>query len=152
MSEDAPITVVGVDGSPSSIDALQWAIRYARRGQGFRAGGDRLAAADGLRPVPGDFAVTSDELARPAGRRRHCPTRSRRPSRGTAPVDLVQRVVEGHPATVLIDEAATADLLVVGARGHSALTGMVLGSVSSHCVHHSPCPVVVMRDHRSDTK
>jgi len=34
---------------------------------------------------------------------------------------------------------------VVGSRGQGALKGMVLGSVSTHCVSHASCPVVVVR-------
>jgi nucleotide-binding universal stress UspA family protein len=151
MSEDAPITVVGVDGSPSSVDALQWAVRYASAVHGSVRAVIAWQQPMAYGPYPGDFAVTSDELLSGWSEKTLSDAVAQAVP-GTAPVDLVQRVVEGHPATVLIDEAATADLLVVGARGHSALTGMVLGSVSSHCVHHSPCPVVVMRDHRSDPK
>jgi len=54
-------------------------------------------------------------------------------------------VREGHPAPVLLEEAAHAELLVVGSRGHGAFMGMVLGSVSEHCVSHATCPVVVVR-------
>jgi nucleotide-binding universal stress UspA family protein len=46
---------------------------------------------------------------------------------------------------VLIDESAQADLLVVGHRGRGAFTGMLLGSVSVHCVNGAHCPVVVVR-------
>ncbi|MFF0428177.1 universal stress protein [Streptomyces sp. NPDC004520] len=55
------------------------------------------------------------------------------------------RVVEGHPATVPIGESRDADLLVVGSHGRGAFTGMLLGSVSGHCVHHASCPVLVVR-------
>ncbi len=55
------------------------------------------------------------------------------------------RVVEGNPAQVLLDAADGADLLVLGSRGHAGFTEALLGSVSQHCVHHAPCPVVVIR-------
>ena len=54
-------------------------------------------------------------------------------------------VVEGHPAEVLVRAARGADMLVVGSRGHGGFTGAVLGSVSQYCVHHAPCPVLVIR-------
>jgi nucleotide-binding universal stress UspA family protein len=43
------------------------------------------------------------------------------------------------------EESRQADLLVVGHRGHGAFTGMLLGSVSMHCVTNAACPVVVVR-------
>jgi nucleotide-binding universal stress UspA family protein len=54
-------------------------------------------------------------------------------------------VAEGPPALELLKAAQNADLLVVGSRGHGAFAGMLLGSVSEHCVAHSSCPVVVVR-------
>ena len=56
-------------------------------------------------------------------------------------------VIQGNAAQVLLDVARDADLLVVGSRGHGGFTGALLGSVSQHCVHHAPCPVVVVRGH-----
>ena len=55
------------------------------------------------------------------------------------------KVSYGHPAEVLIDESADADLLVVGHRGHGGFAGMHIGSVSIHCVNAAHCPVTVVR-------
>ena len=58
----------------------------------------------------------------------------------------VQRLLlRGHPATMLLDQAKGADLLVVGSHGHGGFISALLGSVSQHCVHHATCPVVVVR-------
>jgi nucleotide-binding universal stress UspA family protein len=60
------------------------------------------------------------------------------------PVEVAIRVVEGHPVHVLMDAARKAQILVLGSRGHGTFTGILLGSVSQHCVQHAPCPVVVI--------
>jgi nucleotide-binding universal stress UspA family protein len=54
-------------------------------------------------------------------------------------------VTRGHPAQMLLDVAAGADLLVVGSRGHGEFADALLGSVSQNCVHHTPCPILIMR-------
>ena len=60
-------------------------------------------------------------------------------------VVIVSKIVEGHPAPVLIHESVGADLLVVGSRGHGEFVGMLIGSTSEHCVANAACPVVVIR-------
>ena len=63
-----------------------------------------------------------------------------------APTPQVSIVVaEGPPGHVLVRHGQTADLLVVGFRGHGAFRGLLLGSVALHCVMHAPCPVLVVR-------
>ncbi len=57
------------------------------------------------------------------------------------------KVLEGRPATEIVAEATRsgADLIVIGARGQSAVRRLLLGSVSSEVVDHAPCPVLVAR-------
>ena len=57
-------------------------------------------------------------------------------------------VVDAPPTQALIDASGQASLVVVGARGHSALSGVFLGSVSQHVSQHAACPVVVVRPPR----
>lgn len=53
--------------------------------------------------------------------------------------------IRGRPAAVLLEKAATAQLIVVGTRGRGELKGMLLGSTSRAMVQHAPCPVIVAR-------
>ncbi|HUA03498.1 MAG TPA: universal stress protein [Solirubrobacteraceae bacterium] len=51
-----------------------------------------------------------------------------------------------QPAHEIADLAreAKADLVLVGCRGHSAIAGLLLGSVTTRLLHVSPCPVLVI--------
>src|SRR5690606_30779589 len=61
--------------------------------------------------------------------------------------DRITRVVKAAPpAHALLDEAHDADLLVVGSRGHNALSAVLLGSVSCTVAAAASCPVVVVRN------
>ncbi|CAN5627584.1 universal stress protein [soil metagenome] len=70
-------------------------------------------------------------------------------ARGLSRTGIVaeRAVVRGRPATAIAREAADwrADLIVVGSRGHGAISTMLLGSVSAGIVDHAPGPVLVAR-------
>jgi nucleotide-binding universal stress UspA family protein len=139
-----PRIVVGVDGSPSSCQALRWAARQAKL---IGASLEVIACwefptAFGWVPqYPADFD--------PSGDSRRALEDTVAEVLGKDPgVEIAIEVVEGHAAPVLVDAARGASLLVVGSRGHGGFTGMLLGSVSEHCVSHAPCPVTVVRDLR----
>lgn len=58
-------------------------------------------------------------------------------------------VTEGSPASALLERAGAARLVIVGARGRGGFTGLLLGSTSQALIHHSPCPVMVLRTPKS---
>jgi nucleotide-binding universal stress UspA family protein len=58
---------------------------------------------------------------------------------------LVMRPENDLPARALVAAAEGAWLVVVGSRGRGGVTGLLLGSVSSHLAHHAPCPVLIVR-------
>ncbi|HLG67213.1 MAG TPA: universal stress protein [Acidimicrobiales bacterium] len=132
--------VVGVDGSDASKEALRWAAAQAEAtGASLRVViAWEFPAAWGGVPLPASY--DPEQSARQAAEEviDEVLGADRRP-------DVRLDVVESRPAPALIEAARGADLLVVGSRGHGAFTGMLLGSVSQHCVGHAPCPVVVVR-------
>lgn len=60
-------------------------------------------------------------------------------------LQIQTRVVVGNSAAALLDEAADADLLVVGSRGLGGFRGMLLGSTGIQVASHAPCPAVIVR-------
>jgi nucleotide-binding universal stress UspA family protein len=53
----------------------------------------------------------------------------------------------GSPGRAICKLAETweADLIVVGRRGHSGLSELILGSVSNYVLHHAPCSVLTLQ-------
>jgi nucleotide-binding universal stress UspA family protein len=144
-SGSAPHVVVGVDGSAESEGALKWAAGYADA-----TGATVTAVFCWHYPAPVGIApvgvapkpVTDDVRAHLQEDLDQAMTEVFGPS---VPASIQAKLAYGHPATVLVEESRQADLLVVGHRGHGAFTGMLVGSVSMHCVTNAACPVVVVR-------
>jgi nucleotide-binding universal stress UspA family protein len=136
---------VGVDGSADSVDALKWAARYAAATGAITTAvlAWHYPAAVGQAPTGVAPKAISDEV-----RAEMLETLDKAVADvfGTPTPPAVQtKVAYGHPAPVLVEESQNADLLVVGNRGHGKFTGMLVGSVSIHCVTNAACPVVVVR-------
>ena len=142
--------VVGVDTSHGSRVALRWALKQARlTGASVEVvtawqHPAMYAYSYGAIPVPS----VADGIAAMA-EKALVDTVADIVGTQDEPVEVRVRVAEGPAAQVLLTAAAGAQLLIVGSRGHGGFAGLLLGSVSQHCAHHAPCPVVVVPDDSS---
>lgn len=135
-----PVIVIGVDGSEPSKDAVRWAAKQAE------LTGAELHAVTAWRfPPTYGYPVDYSDVDFAAQARKTLEEVVAETLGQTPPVPVTARVIEGHPAAVLIDASRSADLLVVGSRGRGAFTEMLLGSVSQQCALHATCPVLVVR-------
>jgi nucleotide-binding universal stress UspA family protein len=66
---------------------------------------------------------------------------------GKVPAEIHTELIEGDPAEAIVNVAATrqCSVIVMGSRGLSRLSGLVLGSTSQKVVSHAPCPVLIAR-------
>ncbi|AZQ39492.1 universal stress protein [Streptomyces cyaneochromogenes] len=135
--------VVGVDGSPSSMAAVEVAAREA----GLRGVGLRLVHAFSWpaahvppgrpwEPSGAGLRELIDGTLAKAQRRAH----------EAAPgIDVMREVLVGEPVMVLEIESRSASLAVVGSRGLSRFGALLLGSTAGHLAAHAACPVLVVR-------
>ncbi|QDQ15478.1 universal stress protein [Streptomyces spectabilis] len=133
---------VGVDEAADARPALDFAVRCAqRRGATLDlVHAWRCPAHEAPeRPRAADAADTHQERAERAADEALSGL-----ARTHSAVPVHRRVVEGSPRAALLDAAATADLLVVGARRRAGRVGMQLGSVNHAVLHHAACPVAVV--------
>jgi nucleotide-binding universal stress UspA family protein len=140
MADTEGRIVVGIDGSEPASRALSWAAEY-----GQLTGAPLLAVSAWT--VPASYGY--DLVARDwdvEGAAREVATRQVSEVSECFPGLEIDLAVEfGHPSQVLVDASRGARLLVVGNRGHGGFADMLLGSVSTHCVHAALCPVLVVR-------
>lgn len=125
MNENSRI-VVGIDKSPAARAALSWAVREARRTNtsvlavsvcqlGFEA-----AHKEDLRAALEELGPEADGVQ----------------------VDL--QTPHGAPGPVLVELSKHASCLVVGGTGHYKRDLLVFSSVTTFCLRHALCPVVVV--------
>lgn len=141
-ASSAPTVVVGVDGSDAAAGALLWAAKEARlRGVPLHVihawrlplvDASEVAASSVVEAIAFEEAKNVLETAVASIDPAHLPE----PVHGT--------LVRDRAADALLHAAGEHDLLVVGARGHGGLAGILLGSVADDVTRNSRCPVVVV--------
>jgi nucleotide-binding universal stress UspA family protein len=130
--------VVGVDGSPESRPALQWAASLATAtGIKLRlveawTGGDPAAADEGSERIRHDLAAAATStLGGPVGS-----------------VDIDFEALRGSAAAALMTRVTPNSGLILGSRGRGGFAGLLLGSVSRECVEYASAPVIIVRQER----
>lgn len=131
--------VAGVDGSAESMAAAEWAAREAVR----RERPLRLVHAWNRHPRQQEGEIAG-AAQRHLARRflRHAEKRVRA---ACPDVHLTDKQMEGPATAALLKEAEQADLMVLGSRGLSGFTGLLLGSVALGVVARATRPVVLVR-------
>lgn len=139
-SMTADQVVVGVDGSPVSVAAIEFGFAEA-----VRLGVGVVAVHVVASRVPGDGSV--DVLIE-----EHAPGQARLLAESLAgwqdkyPDMSIRRILlRGHAGRALAEASKGARLFVVGSRGLGGFRGLLLGSVSHAVLHHAHCPVAVVR-------
>ncbi|WP_369369872.1 universal stress protein [Promicromonospora sp. Populi] len=144
MSDTAKSPVlVGVDGSVSATQAVQWAALEASRR------GTSLSLVHVWTPVPAGVphAATlgpyEDGLIEQG---RQWLAEAATVAQEAAPGIITStKLINGSVAGRLIGRSASADLMVLGSRGLGGFTGLVVGSIAIAVATHGHCPVVVVR-------
>jgi nucleotide-binding universal stress UspA family protein len=140
-----PGIVVGLDGSPNSERALDWALRHAAAlNTSLTAVAVHQVAKSywGHDPVvgAGDVSVLG-QLQRSA---EEMTQRAADKLTGAKPSSVEVHVVNGFVVEELVNASRDADELVLGSRTTTGLTRLVMGSISSEVVQRAACPIVIV--------
>jgi nucleotide-binding universal stress UspA family protein len=144
--------LVGVDGSPASLKAVDLAADLANK---YNAELILLTVvphfSPGVDPAFEEYARV-EHIQEPATELAIAPAKTvldvaRRAAQAKGASRMAAEPSFGDPAQEIIAAAGDhqADLIVVGSRGHGRLAGLLLGSVAQKVVSLAPCPVVVVR-------
>jgi nucleotide-binding universal stress UspA family protein len=136
--------VVGVDRSPHAVDALRFALDEARL-----RGAELTVVEVWQQPylsedVGPDTASALDEPARKRAEQLLQDQVGKALDGEQVPEGVHLLVRAGNPVEELIRLGRSADLLVVGARGHGGFRHLLTGSVATQLINHAPCPVMVV--------
>jgi len=133
--------VVGVDGSEGSVEALRMAGRLA---PALDASIHAISCWH-FPPIYEGY-VPPDFDAFEASTKKKLEAAVEQAFGEKPPADLSTELLRGPAPELLVEAGKEAVMLVVGRRGHGGFRGMHLGSVSSACVSHAACPVLVLHE------
>jgi nucleotide-binding universal stress UspA family protein len=142
MIDDRAI-VVGVDGSPSSLEAVRWAAAEAARREVSLTLLHAFFVHSPEPYRPGTLPCSDGDALLDHGR--EWLSEARTVAEETADVPIRTDLRVGLPAEEMIRASRAAGLVVLGSRGLGGISGLLLGSVAVTLAAHGHCPVVVVR-------
>ena len=130
------------DGSDHAFKALALALEIARQNKSEL----HMISVEEVDYMP-EFIEEVRQEAGTAARRFHAVLQRARAMAEQHDVKLQTHIVAGHPVRDVVQMAASlkAELLVIGATGHSALYERMIGSRADRIVQIAPCPVLVVK-------
>ena len=138
----ADAILVGVDGSASSLHALDWATaQAARSGQPLTVVCTYSLPSFAAASLDGGYAALDDSAIQ-EGARAVLEDAKVRVAR--AGVDATTQIATGDAAGVLVEMSRSYAMAVVGTRGRGGFAERLLGTVSSALPAHAHCPTVVV--------
>lgn len=142
MATSTGTVVVGVDGSANSDAALRWAVGESElRRQRVVA----LYAWGFIPPGHAGDGTTFDVAYTDADAEAVLAAAVEDAVGAEAAGRVERRVMYEVPPKALLETGTDADLLVIGARGVGGFRGLLLGSVSEACLHHTSVPLAIVR-------
>lgn len=134
--------LVGVDGSASSLHALDWATaQAARSGQSLTVVCTYSLPSFAAASLDGGYAALDDSAIQEGARAVLEEAKSRASRTG---VEVTTQIATGDAAGVLVEMSRSYGLAVVGTRGRGGFAERLLGTVSSALPAHAHCPTVVV--------
>jgi nucleotide-binding universal stress UspA family protein len=130
------------DGSEHAFHALALALAVAKQNDSEL----HMISVEEIDYIPA-FIEEVREEAGTAARRFHAVLQRARAMAQAQDIKLHTHVIAGHPVRDIVRLAAElkVDLLVIGAKGHSALYERMIGSRADRIVQLAPCPVLVVK-------
>ena len=130
------------DGSQHAFHALTLALAIAKQSSSEL----HMISVEEIDYMP-EFIEEVREETGTAARRFHAVLQRARAMAEERRVKLHTHVVAGHPVRDIVDLAATlkVELLVIGAKGHSALYERLIGSRADRIMQLAHCPVMVVK-------
>ena len=142
--------VVGIDGSPVSKVAVDWAARTAALREVplklVHVLNPPVVMAFPEVPIPAGYLEWQSEEGRTLLAAAVTTAEESALLIGKGPIAVTTEMVAGPSVPTLVDESTRAQMVVVGCRGRNALARGLLGSVSIGLVHHAKCPVAIIHD------